>query len=257
MENKPIVLIVDDTPANLRSLGDLLEADYEVRIATNGPDALESIKSSAPHLILLDAMMPVMDGYQVCQELKANPETRMIPIIFISALGMSDPKVRAFREGAVDYITKPFQAEEVVARVRTHIQLSKMEDLKREIAERKRAEEKIRAQAELLDLARDAISVRDINGCVRYWNKSCERLTGWTAAEAIGKSIVELLKPDSARFDHATKTLLKEGHCAGEFTATAKDGRSFTVMSRWTLVRDEQGQPKSVLTINTDITEQK
>jgi two-component system cell cycle sensor histidine kinase/response regulator CckA len=257
MENKPVVLIVDDNLANLRSLGDMLEADYEVRVATSGPAALESVKASAPDLILLDAMMPGMDGYDVCSRLKANPDFQAIPVIFISALGESEPKIRAFREGAVDYITKPFQADEVVARVRTHLQLSKLEDLKREMAERKRGEEKIRAQAALLDLAQDAIAERDMEGCVQYWNKSCERMTGWSAAEAIGRPIIELLKPDPARFDHATQVTLKNGHWTGEFTVTAKDGRFFTVMSRWTLVRDDQDKPKSVLVINTDITDQK
>jgi two-component system, cell cycle sensor histidine kinase and response regulator CckA len=257
MENKPVVLIVDDNPANLRSLGDMLEADYEVRVANSGPTALESINASAPDLILLDAMMPGMDGYEVCRWLKVNPDFQMIPVIFISALGESEPKIRAFREGAVDYITKPFYAEEVEARVRTHIKLSKLEDLKREITERKRGEEKIRAQAELLDLAQDAIAARDMEGRVQYWNKSCERLTGWSAVEAIGRPIIELLKPDLARYEESMRVLMKEGHCEEESTATGKDGRSFTVMSRWTLVRDEQGKPKSVLSINTDITEQK
>lgn len=144
MEQKPIILIVDDTPENLRVLGTLLEETYEVRIATTGQSALDSVQVSTPDLILLDIMMPGMGGYEICQRLKAEPEFAMIPVIFISALGMSEQKIQAFKEGAVDYITKPFNAEEVVARVRTHIQLSKLEDLKREITERKLVEEKLR-----------------------------------------------------------------------------------------------------------------
>lgn len=125
METKQIVLIVDDTPENLRVLGDMLEQEgYEVLVATNGPDSLENAAVvPAPDLILLDIMMPDMDGFEVCRRLKADPNLARIPVIFISALGMTDQKIHAFRAGAVDYVTKPFQAEEVLARVNTHIQL--------------------------------------------------------------------------------------------------------------------------------------
>jgi PAS domain S-box-containing protein len=126
-----------------------------------------------------------------------------------------------------------------------------------DIAERKAAEERIRAQAELLDLAQDAIAVRDMNGGVQYWNKSCERLTGWTVAEALGNPATELLEFDPADFDRAMRALLQEGHWTGEMVVVTKDERRIPLMSRWTLVRDGRGQPKSVLSINTDMTERK
>jgi signal transduction histidine kinase len=159
MEKKQVILIVDDTPENLRVLGDLLEVDYEVRIATNGIDALETVNVSAPDLILLDILMPGMGGYEVCRKLKENPETQIIPIIFISALGMSEQKVEAFSEGAVDYITKPFYTDEVLARVRTHLQLSKMEALKHEIAVRKQAEELLNQQNNKLEAQFEELKV--------------------------------------------------------------------------------------------------
>jgi CheY-like chemotaxis protein len=150
MENKHVVLIVDDTPENLRVLGDMLEQEgYEVLVATNGPEALENARAvPSPDLILLDIMMPDMDGFEVCRHLKADPDLKRIPVIFISALGMTDQKVQAFREGAVDYVTKPFQAEEVVARVNTQIQVARTDELKQEIAERKRVEALLIEQAE-------------------------------------------------------------------------------------------------------------
>lgn len=128
MRDKQVVLIVDDTPENLRVLGALLETKYDVRVATNGYDALNSIAASHPDLVLLDIMMPGMGGYEVCRRLKADPELAGIPVIFISALGLSEQKIFAFVEGAVDYITKPFQAEEVLARVNTHLQLKLHQD---------------------------------------------------------------------------------------------------------------------------------
>lgn len=126
-----------------------------------------------------------------------------------------------------------------------------------DITDHKRVEMAVRQQAELLDLAQDAIAVEDMNNCVQYWNKSYERLTGWSAAEMAGQSILDMLKPDRDVFRHAGQALLQGGHWSGEFELKTKDGRSILVMSRWTLVRDEQGRPKSVLTINTDITEKK
>jgi CheY-like chemotaxis protein len=126
MDKKQIILMVDDSPENLRILGKALEQEYEVRVAASGPEALHSVQSSAPDLILLDIVMPGMGGYEICRQIKSNPDFRMIPVIFISALSMSEDKIRAFQEGAVDYITKPFQTDEVMARVHTHLQLSKL-----------------------------------------------------------------------------------------------------------------------------------
>jgi CheY-like chemotaxis protein len=142
VDKQHVVLIVDDTPENLHVLGDILEQQgYEVLVATNGPDALERAGTTPmPELILLDIMMPGMDGYEVCRRLKADPDLQHIPVIFISSSGMAEQEIQAFREGAVDYVTKPFRVEEVVARVRTHIQLAQVEKLKHENAEYRLAE---------------------------------------------------------------------------------------------------------------------
>jgi sigma-B regulation protein RsbU (phosphoserine phosphatase) len=122
------ILIVDDTPDNLRLLSQMLsEQGYGVRAVTSGSRALASVQAAPPDLILLDIKMPEMDGYQVCEALKADPETRDIPIIFISALDALQDKVQAFAVGGVDYVTKPFQLEEVVARVETHLALRRLQ----------------------------------------------------------------------------------------------------------------------------------
>ncbi|WP_199246252.1 sensor histidine kinase [[Phormidium] sp. ETS-05] len=116
------ILIVDDTPNNLRVLSTmLLEQGYEVRTALNGTMALQSVKVLRPELILLDIQMPDMDGYQLCERLKNLDEIKDIPIIFISALDDVNSKVKAFTLGGVDYITKPFQVEEVIARVENQL----------------------------------------------------------------------------------------------------------------------------------------
>jgi signal transduction histidine kinase len=132
------ILIVDDTPANLRLLSSMLvEQGHKVRSVINGQMALTATQAAPPDLILLDINMPDMNGYEVCERLKADEAARDIPIIFISALDATEDKVKAFNVGGVDYITKPFQLEEVVARVKTHLALRNLQrSLRREILER-------------------------------------------------------------------------------------------------------------------------
>ena len=119
-----LVLIVDDTPINLEVISEALsDAGFEVAIATSGDRALQQVERCLPDLILLDVMMPGIDGFETCRRLKANERTCHIPIIFMTALSDTESKVQALDLGAVDYIAKPFQEKEVLARVRTHLQL--------------------------------------------------------------------------------------------------------------------------------------
>ena len=122
------ILIVDDTPANLRLLSQMLaEQGFQVRPVPDGALALAAVQVESPDLILLDIRMPEMSGYEVCERLKADPTTAGIPIIFISALDAVEDKIRAFAAGGVDYVTKPFRVEEVLARVETHLALRKLQ----------------------------------------------------------------------------------------------------------------------------------
>lgn len=123
------IMIVDDTPANLQLLARMLaDRGYHVRPVLDGQLALASVEAEAPDLILLDIRMPEMNGYEVCERLKADPRTRQIPVIFLSAMDALEDKVKAFQVGGVDYITKPFQIEEVKARVETHLTLSRLRE---------------------------------------------------------------------------------------------------------------------------------
>ena len=120
--NTDRLLLVDDNPTNLQVLfGALEDEGYELLIAQSGEEALEIAHAAKPQLILLDINMPGMDGYETCKKLKADPQTRTAAIIFLSARGAVDDKVRGLELGAVDYIEKPFQFEEVLARVRQHL----------------------------------------------------------------------------------------------------------------------------------------
>lgn len=123
-----IILIVDDIPDNLRYLSSLLsQRGYDVRAAINGRMALTVVKSTSPSLILLDILMPEMNGYEVCRRLKSDSQTSDIPIIFLSALDGVEDKVSAFEMGGVDYITKPFHPAEVVARVQIHLTMRRLQ----------------------------------------------------------------------------------------------------------------------------------
>src|ERR1051325_457532 len=118
------VLIVDDITRNLQVVGTILrQAGYAVTPATSGAEALEGVREQSPDLILLDLMMPEMDGLEVCRRLKADPATRSIPGIFLTASNEMEHLVRGFEVGAVDYVTKPFNPPELLARVGTHLEL--------------------------------------------------------------------------------------------------------------------------------------
>lgn len=133
--SQPTILIVDDQPANIHALTRLLKEDYRILVATSGPRALElAAGDTGPDLILLDIMMPDMDGYEVCRRLKNNAHTKNIPIIFVTVMGGSEDEAQGLDLGAVDYIAKPFNNAVVRARVRTHVQLKIRTDMLEQLA---------------------------------------------------------------------------------------------------------------------------
>ena len=141
MTNTGIILVVDDTPASLRLLTVLLtEEGYEVRSAISGELALHAATNEPPDLILLDIRMPGIDGFEVCRRLKAQPATQSVPVIFVSAVLETDDKVLGFNLGAVDYVTKPYQREELLARVRTHLELNRLRNHLEALVEERTAE---------------------------------------------------------------------------------------------------------------------
>jgi PleD family two-component response regulator len=147
------ILIVDDTPSMIYMVKTVLEKEgYEIIVATTGEKGITRAEKTEPDLILLDVLMPGMDGFETCRRLKAEERTREIPVIFMTGLSAIETKVAGFEAGGVDYVTKPIESRELLVRVRTHLTLSSMhrqlkaqnERLQQEIAERMRAEEEIR-----------------------------------------------------------------------------------------------------------------
>lgn len=169
-QNQVNILIVDDKPDNLRLLSKILNnRGYEVRKALNGHMALMSIEAIAPDLILLDINMPGMDGYQLCQKLKTNEKTRDVPVIFISALDDVLDQVKGFAVGGVDYITKPFHGEEVVARVENHLTLRSLQ--------KQLQEQNARLQQEIRDRISAETALRETESRLRQQNQVLVKLS--------------------------------------------------------------------------------
>ncbi len=169
------VLVVDDTRENLRLLIRILaENGYKVRPVTNGRMAIIAAQIVPPDIILLDIMMPDMNGFEVCAQLKTDPRTQDIPVIFISALDEIDDKVRAFDEGGVDYITKPFEAGEVLARINTHLTIRNLQKtlqmrnnaLKEKNRQLQQALDSVKTLSGLLPICANCKKIRDDEG---YW----------------------------------------------------------------------------------------
>ncbi len=210
------ILVVDDAHDNLRLLsGILTQQGYIVRPVPDGALALSSIQTAPPDLILLDIMMPNMSGYEICEQLKAHEHTRDIPIIFISALHDIFDKVRAFAIGGVDYITKPFQAEEVLARVETHLTLRNLNKelqeknlhLRQEITERERAEEALKESVTQIEQAKqewestaDSLSyvvcLLDNRGYILRANRTVEHWNLGQVRDVKGREMHELFHPE-------------------------------------------------------------
>ncbi|OGU17356.1 MAG: hypothetical protein A2076_03905 [Geobacteraceae bacterium GWC2_53_11] len=217
MNVRGTILVVDDTPESLRVLAGILQPEgYSVRPANSGELALASIAAQPPDLILLDIRMPGMDGFEVCRRLKGDEATRGIPVIFQSAATDLADRLEGLRLGAVDYISKPFQREELLARVKTHLELALLRgdleklvkertaQLESEIAGHKQAEEHLKDNEAryraLFEGVPDALLIADIaTGIIRDVNPSACRLFARTRDELVGAHQATLHPPRLAR----------------------------------------------------------
>jgi len=162
-DKKAAILVVDDQPANLKVLLSSLEGcDFQIRIAGSGEMALRTLGKFKPDLVLLDVMMPGMDGFETCFRIKKNPATADLPVIFMTALDSVEDKMAGFAAGGVDYITKPFQQVEVLARVNTHI------TLRRQYVELQRALEEVKKLSGILPICSFCKKIRNDKG---YWEQ--------------------------------------------------------------------------------------
>ncbi|MEH2170679.1 MAG: response regulator [Nostoc sp.] len=186
--NNGFILIVDDNPTNLSLLCEALNSEgFRFRVAVDGESAIAQAERNQPELILLDVQMPGIDGFETCCRLKANPVTQNIPIIFTTALADTESKTKGFSLGAVDYIPKPFAQEEVIARVRVHLQLKKLtESLEQQVSDRTKALQKVQVklvQQEKLSTLGELISGigHEINNPINFISSNIPPLQGYIA----------------------------------------------------------------------------
>ena len=190
----PAILLVDDIPSNLRVLYESLNGrGYRLLIANSGAQALEVARRARPDLVLLDIMMPDMDGFEVCRRLKADPETAGMAVIFLSALDDTSDKVRGLELGAVDYVTKPFHPDEVAARVETHCKILRLE---RELANRNRQLELVRDR--ILNSMTEGVVGLDVDGQASFVNPAAERILGLDA-ERLSHRALSDWRPEGLR----------------------------------------------------------
>lgn len=248
------ILVVDDSESNRDTLLALLDTpDYRLTEAADGPAALRAATEIPPDLVLLDVMMPGMDGFEVCRRLRADPVLGEVPIVIVTALDDRQSRVSGLEAGADDFITKPFDAAELRARVRTITRLNRYRRLLESDA-------RIREQAQWLDEASDAIYVCDAGGGIVYWNQGAARLFGWTTAEALGQHPARLL--DGIPFrdvdaDAGVTPAHEPEHRQHDVQCVTREGRAITVARRVTQLPNTAGERPGWLFIDTDVTDRK
>ncbi|QSZ41462.1 diguanylate cyclase [Sulfurimonas aquatica] len=240
------ILVVDDTVVNLELLEIILsEEGYDVRTATSGEMALKSIQRQKPDLILLDVMMPGIDGYETCEMIKEDPELKQIPIIFLSAKSQAEDKVKAFTLGAVDYLVKPFETIEVIARIKTHLSIHFLE-------------KELKQNLEIVDKY-VIMSSTDIEGkIIKVSSAFCE-MSGYSLEDLLGSNHAILRSGSST--DKLYKELwesIKSGQTwKGEIENIKKNGDTYWVDSIISPNIDDNGIITGYTSLNSDITDKK
>jgi PAS domain S-box-containing protein len=281
MKDKGAILVVDDTPANLELLVDTLTAEgYQVLSAASGELALAAVAARPPELILLDILMPVLDGFEVCRRLKARPESCGIPVVLISVSGDRANRLKGLKLGAVDYITQPFEREELLARVQTHLELGRLrvqfeqqadnlrqanEQLQTELGEQKRVEEALRASQQIVEGIINAIPVRvfwkDKNLVYLGCNAVFARDAGFAdPKDLIGKDDFQMGWRDQAELYRRDDRQVIESGCAKlliEEPQTTPEGKTITLLSSKLPLRGSKGEVSGILGTYMNITERK
>ena len=260
--HKGVIVIVDDKPTNLGVLFDFLtDSGFKVLVAQDGESALQKVEYARPRpdLILLDIMMPGIDGFETCRRLKANPSTRDIPVIFMTALSDTVDKVKGFSLGAVDYVTKPVQQEEVKARVTTHLTLRNLQHkLQEQNLQLQEAEEKYRS---IFENATEGIFQATPDGRYITSNPALARLLGYSSPEELMTQIVNIGKQlyvEPFRRDDLV-ALMKREDILSDFESEVyrQDGSIIWISENIRTVRDDQNQLLYYEGSVIDITERK
>ena len=241
------ILIVDDTPKNLQLLMSILSREqYEIHVAQNGIEALKKAHAIIPDLILLDIMMPEMDGFETCQELKSAKDTEDTPVIFLTALSDTENIVKAFEKGGVDYLTKPFNSAELLARVRTQLELRVKEN-------------EIRRLFQAMEQSPAVVVITDLEGRIEYVNSKFSNLTGYSSDEVLGQNprILATGEKPPEEYKELWDTITSGNAWKGEFHNKKKNGDLYWESATIAPIKNNKGKFSQFLAIKEDITEQK
>lgn len=280
------IMVVDDTPSALHLMVELLTREgYDVRPASSGELALRSAERNPPELVLLDVQMPGLDGFETCRRLKQDPRTAPVPVLFLSALNDTDSRVRGLEVGGQDFISKPFQAEEVLARVRTHLMLGRTmqaldqmctdlqqtvverstdlvelsETLARQVTAHRDTARRLQLAGRAIESAHDAIIVTDSDALILSANPACIELTGFPADGLIGTSALDLFEGGDVGGIAAGQVLLgrRTGQWAGEVWIRRRDAGPVPVWMSLADFRDGAAEVTHYVAVFSDLSQRK
>jgi len=262
-DGRQSLLIVDDVPENIHELAESLKDEYRIMVANNGQRALELVHGAMPpDLVLLDVLMPEMDGYEVCRRIKATPEGTRIPVIFVTVVDTTVEKVKGFSIGAADYITKPFDIDEVRARIRTHLELSRLQRFFEQAVEQRtvalhEANHQLALAGIVFDNAGEGVAIADADLRILSVNRACLELLGYkSAAEVIGRDPREVRSGDDSKEQYDTLlAIVDEKNCwQGEMWQRRKDGTMFPSFTSVSRAADAQGRTTHYIIVFSDLT---
>jgi len=238
------ILIVDDTPKNLQLLMSILSKEgYKIHAAQNGIEAMEKAQAIIPDLILLDVMMPEMDGLETCKQLKSSQDTEEIPVIFLTARTETEDIVKGFELGAVDYITKPFSPAELLARVHTHLHL-------------KSQQKKLLQLSQAVEQSPFSIIITDLDGTIEYVNPKFFQISGYSIEEVIGHNprILKSGEKSSEEYKDLWETITSGNVWCGEFHNKKKNGDLYWELASISPIKNNKGKFTHFIAIKEDIT---
>ena len=264
---RPQVLIVDDQPENIEVLGETLADICEIGFALSGPEGLAQVAESLPDLILLDVMMPDMNGYEVLEILQHDPRTHDIPVIFVTARIDAESETRGIEAGAIDFIHKPINPQVVKTRVSAHLERAQQraalarlnQQLEQSLVEIKAAQNKLLVLSTAIEQCPMTVMVTDSESLIEYVNPYFTQLTGYSFEEVQGKkpSILKSGLTDQMVYRDLWKHIVRGQSWVGEIINRTKDGKTYIEETHVAPVVDAEGQHSHYVAIKIDITERK
>jgi diguanylate cyclase (GGDEF)-like protein/PAS domain S-box-containing protein len=253
------LLVVDDTPENIDVLRALLSEEYLVSIATSGAQALKVAALQPPDLILLDIVMPNMDGYEVCKRLKSDPATCDIPVVFVTALDAAEDEMKGLSLGAIDYLTKPIHASIVRARIKNHlIEVNRNLELRvRDEVAKNMESERLGLLGKLFDMGHEAVLITDAESRIVAVNKAFSLITGYSRDEVLGKTpaILHSGRQDAAFYKKLWQELTEQGFWQGEIWNKRRDGVIYPEWLSISVIRNNLGAVVNYVSTFTNISE--